>query len=200
MTIEPPDTLPEGWVGKPKDDYPGRRSGCFTLTLLMLVFLVLVGAAALFIYDPSIIQKILDYPNLPQTQQALDLTAQFNQQFATDIENSVQQRETLYYLTQSALAAREASLYQTATQAAAELMTTQTSSAQELSALQMEAALNLQATLNAYSLLLAATESVGAASGALTQQAIQATATWEEFIRDRTATAEANATPPASQP
>jgi hypothetical protein len=145
MTIEPPDSLPEGWVGKPKDNYTNRRSGCSSLValaLLFAVFVVLVGMVALLIYDPALIEKLLNYPNLPQTQQALDLTAQYNRQFAADSE-----------ATRSALGTQQAILNDRGTQAAFELVATQTAVAVDRSQMATQAAFSLQGTqavLNLY--------------------------------------------------
>jgi hypothetical protein len=149
MTTEPPDSLPEGWVGKPKEDYySNRRTGCSSLValgLLFVMFAVVVGVAALLIYDPTLLDKILNYPNLPQTQQALDLTAQFNAQQATQFA-----AESL--ATRNALATQQAHLSQAGTQAANEVIATQTAVAVERAQLATQAAFNLQGTQAALNL------------------------------------------------
>jgi hypothetical protein len=229
MTIEPPDTLPEGWVGKPKEDYGRNRSGCSSLValaLLLAVFVVLVGMVALLIYDPTLIEKILNYPNLPQTQQALDLTARYNQQFAADSQ-----------ATRNALGTQQAEFDQRATQDALRAIATQTAAANENALRSTQAAFNLQqtqavligtatqaqldlnasqtasandvfATQSALNLILTAARSQGDIAAAQTQQAVNSTATQDTANTNATTTAAAAvsgqplpaSTPSASQP
>lgn len=174
---QPPDTLPEGWVGKPKDTYDGGgRVGCspiLALALLFAVFVVLVAGVALLIYDPTLIEKILDLPNLPLTQQALDLTAQANQQYASDLR------------------ATQAALDDAGTRAALDAAQQATQGALSMAASQTAAANDNHATQDTFYLLLTATQSAGAAAAALTQQALDATATQDAVDLNATATAAA---------
>jgi hypothetical protein len=228
MTIEPPDSLPEGWVGKPKEDYPRNRSGCSSLValaLLFTVFVVLVGMVALLIYDPTLIEKILNYPNLPQTQQALDLTAQYNRQFAADSQAtrnalSTQQIDLDQRATQDALramasqtaAANENALRATqgavnVQQTQAALIGTATQAQLDLNASQTASANDIFATQSALNLMLTAARSQGDIAAAQTQQAVNASATQDTANTNATITAAAISgqplpavTPSASQP
>lgn len=200
MSIEPPDSLPEGWVGKPKDDYtPDRHPGCSSLValaLLFAVFVVLVGMVALLIYDPGLIEKILDYPNLSQTRQALDQQAT---QLAADS-----------LATQNALGTQGAILRDAGTQAANELIATQTAQALDSAFRATQAAFRLQATQTAVNLYATQVQAVLEQQSiqlqlnqTATQLAINAEMGQIALEQNATATAAANAnqpTPPARQP
>ncbi len=197
---QPPEFLPEepaGWRGKPKEDYDdnGPRRGCGSvaaLALLFAVFVVLVGMVAMLIYDPNLIEKILDFPNFPQTQQALDLTAQANRQRATQFALESQQ-------TQQALGTQGAELQEAGTQAANGARENARRSL-ELSASETAISNAQTATQDVFYLLLTATQSVSTASAPLTQQALEATAVQDASNHSLTATAAALSGQPIATP
>jgi hypothetical protein len=122
-----PDFLPEEQSGarKPKEDYyyqPVRRRGGCGLAVLALIAgiaLGITGVVAVAIIEPSTINLLLDTPLLSGTERALALTAQFNDQRATQAAADAMN-------TQNALATREADINREATQGAQGLIATRT--------------------------------------------------------------------------